>query len=288
MNSELIKALEKYRTGRNFQCKKWVDNKVKLFNEYLKTNKLSGAVLSVSGGVDSALTLALLKETMKLKDSNLKKLMVVSQPIHSSNWALERAQELCKKMEVELIVVDQTSYHSMLTEQITKAVGFEPNKFVTGQLRSYMRTPVNYYMAQLLTQEGFPAVVMGTGNQDEDGYLAYFCKAGDGVVDIQLIADLHKSEVFKVAEYLNVPESILVAKPSADLWEDQEDEKELEFTYDFIELVTGYYMKLDMNEQVMFYSSLSDKARKEFFELKDKCVAVHNRNKHKITGVVNL
>ncbi len=37
---------------------------------------------------------------------------------------------------------------------------------------------------------------MGTGNQDEDGYLGYFCKAGDGCVDIQLIADLHKSEVW--------------------------------------------------------------------------------------------
>ena len=31
--------------------------------------------------------------------------------------------------------------------------------------------------------------------KDEDGYLRYFCKAGDGIADIQLIADLHKSEV---------------------------------------------------------------------------------------------
>jgi NAD+ synthase (glutamine-hydrolysing) len=65
----------------------------------------------------------------------------------------------------------------------------------------------------------------------------YFCKAGDGVVDVQLIAgmilpkwqrmgglfssavvDLHKSEVFKVSRRLGVPESILVAPPSADLW----------------------------------------------------------------------
>ena len=33
----------------------------------------------------------------------------------------------------------------------------------------------SYYCAQLLSQEGYPAVVMGTGNMDEDGYLAYFC-----------------------------------------------------------------------------------------------------------------
>lgn len=59
---------------------------------------------------------------------------------------------------------------------------------------------------------------------DEDGYLCYFCKAGDGVVDVQLIADLHKSEVFKVSRFLGVPETILSAAPSADLWDGQSDE----------------------------------------------------------------
>jgi NH3-dependent NAD+ synthetase len=69
-------------------------------------------------------------------------------------------------------------------------------------MRSYMRTPVGYYCAQLLSQAGTPCVVMGTGNRDEDGYLAYFCKAGDGVVDIQLIADLHKVTLLYLRTYL--------------------------------------------------------------------------------------
>jgi NH3-dependent NAD+ synthetase len=41
------------------------------------------------------------------------------------------------------------------------------------------------------------------------------------MVDIQLIWDLHKSEVFKVGAVLGVPRSILVAPPSADLWDGQ-------------------------------------------------------------------
>jgi NAD+ synthase (glutamine-hydrolysing) len=45
---------------------------------------------------------------------------------------------------------------------------------------------LDYYVAQLLSQEGLTCAVLGTGNKDEDGYLAYFCKAGDGVVDIQV------------------------------------------------------------------------------------------------------
>ena len=50
--------------------------------------------------------------------------------------------------------------------------------------------------------------------------------------------------MFKVGEYLKVPNQILSAKPSAYLWENQEDEKELGFEYDFVELFTGYYLKL--------------------------------------------
>lgn len=97
-------------------------------------------------------------------------------------------------------------------------------------------------VAQLLSQNGQGCVVLGTGNYDEDGYLYYFCKAGDGmfcsfiflwlillvgVADIQLINDLHKSEVFAVGRELAVPDSIIKAPPSADLWNDQTDEGEL-------------------------------------------------------------
>jgi NAD+ synthase (glutamine-hydrolysing) len=65
----------------------------------------------------------------------------------------------------------------------------------------------------------FSLLVFLLGNYDEDGYLRYFCKAGDGTVDVQMIADLHKSEVFLVAKELGVSQNILVAPPTADLWE---------------------------------------------------------------------
>ena len=276
------------RKQRIFSPKYFVRSKVKKFNEYLGKHNLSGAVLSVSGGIDSALTLALLKQTKELSNSNLKKIWAISQPIHSSDWALNRAKELCEKMDIELKVIDQTELFYNVTKLVGLATGVKENKFSGGQMRSYMRTPINYYCAQLLSQEGYPTVVMGTGNMDEDGYLAYFCKAGDGVVDVQLIADLHKSEVFKCAEYLDVPMSIVKAKPSADLWEGQEDEKELGFTYDFIEFYTGVYLKMSEEYKKQFFSDLSEDSYREFNEFEEKCVAVHNRNKHKIVGVVNL
>ena len=115
-------------------------------------------------------------------------------------------------------------------------------------------------------ERNFARILYASQNLFCCGYLAYFCKAGDGVVDVQLIADLHKSEVFKCAEYLGVPMRIVNAKPSADLWEDQEDEKELGFTYDFIEFYTGSYLKLSEDEKKSFLDNLNNYSHKEFLD----------------------
>lgn len=281
-------SLVSYRTQRSFDPKLWIDEKCKKFNDYLVTHGISGAVLSVSGGVDSAVTLALLVHTMSLSNSNLKKICAVNQPIHSSGWAYNRAKELCDKFGVEMVTIDQTETHKELIGLVNKSCNYTGTVFSDGQLRSYMRTPINYYLSQLQSESGFPSVVMGTGNADEDGYLAYYCKYGDGAVDVQLINDLHKSEVFKVGKYLGVPESILTAPPSADLWENQEDEKELGFSYDFIELFTGYFLKLDPNNQEKMIDSLDKDSKEEFLKNKEACEKVHMRNLHKINGVVNI
>lgn len=271
-----------YREQTAFHAATWVHNKCILFDKYLENHGLSAAVVSVSGGVDSAVTLALLKHTAELPNSHLKKIIALSQPIHSSAWALERATELCKGLDIPLIVIDQSDLHNQLVGVFASAMCKNKYTFAQGQLRSYMRTPVNYYAAQISTGEGYPAVVMGTGNKDEDGYLAYFCKYGDGAVDVQLISDLHKSQVFQVGAFLQVPPSILNAAPSADLWDGQTDEAEMGFSYDFIEFYTGAFPSLSADDQ----SRLREDP--EFAKYEGLCTAIHKRNAHKLAGVVNL
>lgn len=280
--------LQESREKNPFDAPAWIHAKCVRFNDYLRDHGLSGAVLSLSGGIDSAVTLALLKYTADLPDSSLQKIVALSQPIHSSPWALERARELCETTGIPLTVIDQSENHRRISQAFEVATGNGGNAFSKGQLRSYLRTPVNYFAAQLLREEGFPAIVIGTGNKDEDGYLAYFCKYGDGAVDVQLIADLHKSHVFLVGKELNVPESILKAAPSADLWDGQTDEDEMGFSYDFIEFFIGHYLKMTANEQCEFLESLSPESREEFIRSRDLCTGIHNRNAHKLKGVINL
>lgn len=250
---------------------------------------LKACIISCSGGIDSAASLFLCQYAKeKLENSPIQKIVGVCQPIHSSGWALERGLEAIRAAKAIEVVVDQTELHTQLQSLVDKATGIEGKAFASGQLRSYMRTPVGYYVAQLYSQAGTPAIVIGTGNMDEDGYLAYFCKAGDGVVDVQLISDLHKSEVFLVSKELGVPASTVSAPPSADLWEAQTDEEELGFSYDFVELLTGYYHKKTPEERIEFENSLSEEARQQFVALKLAAETVHKRNAHKLNGVVNL
>jgi len=285
---DLTQKLDEYRKRRNFNAEEWINKKVQLFNDYLRTNKLSACLVSLSGGVDSAVTLGLMKRALDAKDSPLKKILEVSQPIHSSAWAYDRAKECADAFQAPFVKIDQTEIHNQIVSLIDKEVGIKSGPFATGQLRSYLRTPAGYYISQLLSQEGTPCVVMGTGNKDEDGYLAYFCKAGDGVVDIQLIADIHKSEVYAVGAVLGVPKSILEASPSADLWPGQTDEDELGFSYDFVELFTGAYVPLNDTDKAAFRSSLNEEALAAFKKWSESAEKVHNRNKHKIGGAHNI
>ncbi|KAG5495473.1 hypothetical protein GH5_03134 [Leishmania sp. Ghana 2012 LV757] len=288
LHPELQRVLKEYRAARAFDPVAWIDGKCAKLNGYMQRCGLKACVTNVSGGVDSAVVLAMCARAMQAHNSPIEKNVGLCQPIHSSAWALARGKENIAACGATEIVVDQTAFHTKLATLVEEAVGIIGSDFARGQLRSYMRTPPGFYVAQLLSQEGMPAIVMGTGNKDEDFYLGYFCKAGDGVVDVQIISDLHKSEVFLVAEVLGVPAKTRNAAPSADLWEAQTDEEELGFPYDFVELFTGWYLEQRESAKLNFLSGLSHEAREQFERYVAACELVHRRNAHKLQGQVNL
>jgi len=274
------------RAKRGLNVADWIDKKTDMLNDYMRKAGLKACVVSVSGGVDSAVVYGLMMAASRKKDSPIQRTLGIAQPIHSTESIWKRAY-LLKSLGGEIITIDQTAVFDLLSKTIDTAVGIEGNSFSQGQLKSYMRTPANYYVAQTFSQTGTPCIVLGTGNKDEDGYLCYFCKAGDGVVDVQLIADLHKSEVFAVGRHLGVHEDILKAPPSADLWAGQTDEDELGFSYDFVELYTEY-LELSDEDKAKFQAGLSSDSWAYFTATGEKADAINRRNRHKLHFPVNL
>jgi NAD+ synthase len=98
-----------------------------------------------------------------------------------------------------------------------------------------------YYFANKLDY-----LVVGTSNKSEYK-VGYFTKYGDGAVDLMPLADIYKTEIIKLAEYINVPSKILNKPPSADLWKGQTDEEELGITYKELDKILKNYEKKEIS-----------------------------------------
>jgi NAD+ synthase len=73
-------------------------------------------------------------------------------------------------------------------------------------------------------------LVLGTGNRSES-LLGYTTLHGDNACALNPLGQLYKTEIRLLAEYLALPEAVILKPPSADLWVGQSDEEELGFTY---------------------------------------------------------
>lgn len=180
-------------------------------------------VLGVSGGVDSAVVAGLAASTGM-------PVYGVIMPCHSSPDSISRAEEVIAKFGIRKYLVNLELAWDSISEQIDPN---HQNKMSHGALRSCLRAPTLDYVSKIHS-----GIIVGTGNRDEDEVTRYYQKRGDGCVDISPIAKYHKSEIYQLAHALEVPESVIRARPSADLWgpdSGQEDEKELQMTYAEIE-----------------------------------------------------
>lgn len=211
------------------QTEKVVDHIVNWLKDYATSARMSGFVIGISGGIDSALTSTLCAKTGL-------RVLCVEMPIHQDELQVTRAKEHINQLRKRFANVTNVEVNLTQTfEQLKIAV---PNVEPTDQLnlslantRARLRMTTLYYFAGL-----HKYLVAGTGNKVEDFGVGFYTKYGDGGVDLSPIADLMKSEVFKLAAAVGVPESIQKAKPTDGLWgDDRTDEDQIGATYDQLE-----------------------------------------------------
>jgi len=202
---------------------KWYYSEEYLVNflkeETYKTG-LKGAVLGLSGGIDSAVVAVLAKRAF---DKNLKAILLPSQ--YSSDSSITDALELCKKFDIDYEIIE--------IKNIIEAYKENQNStnLRVGNFSARIR------MSILFDQSAkYSSLVLGTSNKSEI-LLGYGTWYGDLASAINPIGDLYKSEIFEFAKHLGVTKSIISKPPSADLWEGQSDEEELGYTYKEIDEV---------------------------------------------------
>ena len=186
-------------------------------------------VVGVSGGIDSAVTSTLCAKTGLPT-------LCVELPIHQAESQVNRANEHIKQLRerfsnVSEAEVNLTSTFEDFKTVVPKAEDNAQTKLALANTRARLRMTTLYYFAGL-----HGLLVAGTGNKVEDFGVGFYTKYGDGGVDLSPIADLVKSEVFALGEYLQVPKSIQTAQPTDGLFGDSRtDEDQIGASYDELE-----------------------------------------------------
>lgn len=182
----------------------------------IKRAGFSRAVISLSGGVDSALSCYLATEALGAEN-----VMAVRLPYKTSSPdSLEHAQAVIDALGVQSITIPITDMVEPLLRRIP-----EDNQVRRGNIMARARMIVAYDQS-----EAFDGLVVGTGNKTEI-LLGYTTLYGDSACALNPLGDLYKTQVRQLAGALGVPAEILQKPPSADLWVGQTDEDELGFTY---------------------------------------------------------
>ena len=214
----------------NGNIEKVVSHAVEWLEENVKKANTSGVVVGNSGGVDSAVVLALSKKAFP--DSTLGVIM----PCYSNETDKKHAQKVAEKFEVETEVVDLAStYDEMLSK--VKYTDTAPD-LALANIKPRLRMTTLYYYAQTLGR-----LVIGTSNKSEL-IVGYFTKYGDGGSDLLPLGEMTKYEVWELANYLGVPDEVINKPPTAGLLGSTPDEKEMGFTYEELEK----YLKGKKNE----------------------------------------
>ncbi len=196
------------------KVQKQIQNIAKWVNSYVTSYKLNGVTLGISGGIDSAVVAGIISKFTNLETQ------YVFIDIGNSTLDKKCVKELAKKLKVNIRTINLKKEFQTLIKTIKVK-----DKMTLANIKPRLRMTTLFALASEKKH-----IVLGTSNADEL-YLGYFTKFGDSGCDLMPIANLNKSEIFEIAKELKLPKSIIERAPSAGLFNDQTDEKEMGVTY---------------------------------------------------------
>ncbi|MDH4199401.1 MAG: NAD+ synthase [Spirochaetia bacterium] len=213
---------------------------IRTFKNEIEKTGLTRAVIGLSGGIDSALTLFLAARA--LGSQNVTAVFMpykLTSPL-SREHALLAANMCGIKLLEEDITKMADSYFN------TASFGSDNDRLRKGNVLARLRMIVLYDYS-VFTK----SIVAGTSNKSEI-LLGYGTLWGDMASGVNPVGDLYKFQVYAISRHLGIPDDIVQKAPSADLWEGQTDEGELKMTYDFIDRILYYWIDLGWNKERIY------------------------------------
>jgi NAD+ synthase len=198
---------------------------------YAKKHNFKSAVLGLSGGIDSALTLAIAADAIG-KDRVYAVLMPSSYTKESS---IQDAKKYAESLEIEHSIISIDKIFSSVKESLKSIFADMPEDTTEENIQARIRG-----LILMSISNKFGHLVLCTGNKSEIA-VGYCTLYGDTCGGYAPIADLYKTEVYKLSNWRNqnvpfsglinqtdiIPESIISKAPSAELKPNQQDQDDL-------------------------------------------------------------
>ncbi|MFM7005564.1 MAG: NAD+ synthase [Limnohabitans sp.] len=213
--------------------------------DYLGKNGFPGAILGLSGGIDSALVLALAVDAMGA--DKIHAVMMPSPYTADISWL--DARDMAKRLNVrydEIAIAPLfEGFKSALSDQFKGLAEDTTEENIQARVRGTL-------LMAMSNKTG--AIVLTTGNKSEmaTGYCTLY---GDMAGGFAVIKDVVKTQVFQLAQWRNqhdpygtganpIPERIITRPPSAELRADQKDQDSLP-PYEVLDAIVQRYMEND-------------------------------------------
>ena len=230
------------------------------------------AIIGVSGGLDSAVVVALCCRA--LGTENVYGFLLPSGTQHD----IKDSHLVCDQFGIEHKVIDIHNAVEALIHLDQSAMEFDETR--VGNIKARTRMIVLYDQSMK-----YNGLVVGTSNFTEL-MLGYFTIHGDGACALEPIGHLYKTEVKQIAVELSVPQCIIDKAPSAGLWDGQTDEEQIGASYETIDYVLKRYNKMTsflINWKSLEFHEVIENITDNTIDLKvvDKIMSMVKKNEFK-------
>ena len=201
------------------------------------------AILGLSGGIDSAVTMVLAARA--LGPENVHALLMPSQ--FSSDHSIKDAEDLAKNLGSPYNIIPIEAIYDAFMDQLTPIFGDLPFDVTEENIQARARGVLNMALSNK-----FGHILLNTSNKSEMA-VGYGTLYGDLCGGLSVIADVYKTDVFKLARYINkdeevIPVNTITKPPSAELRPNQKDSDSLP-DYDILDEILYQYIEKTTDPQ---------------------------------------
>ena len=205
--------------------------------EYFEKMKFKKAVVGLSGGLDSSMVTYIAVKA--LGKENVHVVLMPSQ--YSSKGSVSDSEKLVKNLNISSDNVSIQAVVEKTIEQLKPKFKNKINKLTTENIQARIR---GVYLMAFSNNDN--QLVLTTGNKSELA-VGYCTLYGDMSGSLAVIADVYKSDLYKIAKFVNrvteiIPNEIITKPPSAELSPNQKDQDDLP-PYDLLDKILKMYLE---------------------------------------------